>query len=81
MSHVILLFYVVLTWLCASCFRAGAWRRNTWIARGYKAVAFDIKNNPLHDVTSKPGFLMMLDYGLALLSSSFRVAKCCIVSQ
>lgn len=40
----------------------------TFAKAGFSSVSYDIKSNPFHDVTSKVGFLSLLNFGLALLA-------------
>lgn len=37
---------------------------NTFTSHGFAAAAFDIKSNPLHDITTRAGFLILLELAL-----------------
>lgn len=54
--------------MCVDVFSYSQRIRKTFERAGYKAMAYDIKSDPGFDITTKGGFMRLLDMGMSILS-------------
>jgi len=52
---------------CLDLFGASGRIAGTFVQAGYKALGFDIKINPLHDITQESGLKELIRVGMQLL--------------
>lgn len=64
-------------YMCVDVFSHSKKFAQTFIRRGYDAMAFDIKTDSSQDITSKAGFLLLLDLILAKLGNTLCSVRIC----
>lgn len=58
--------------MCVDVFSASKRIARTFQSHGWSSVAYDVKTNSQHDITTKSGFLELVDMGLSNLRVHYR---------
>lgn len=62
-------------WMCLDVFSRSRKFEKEFTRNGLRATSYDVLNNPLHDITTKSGFLLLLSLGLQFLANRLVVEK------